>query len=365
MLLAETVALAFAMNLFFVAILLTAVPLTPRKEAEPESKHKRSISLEASTLTDRVSKFGSGLRRFFPPLPTKPHHHTWTPYPLAYFGPISVIFICAFLLPWATNDPLFVPIVLIFHLALFQPLYPQYLMPEAFGSTAHRHDWTTLSTLIAVFSFILHAKQTIVALFDSDPGAYDHRHSHYLAYVHLPHEDGRSRTYRSASALNRVLGAINDHPAISSIGWDVLMCGLSLGVWAAARGLEPGRMLSAIGIGEAPKPPATRKTPQKQPRKKSTVKAIADQVEDTVKSPIKTTTRRRKKQPAQDDPFVDAASKDDAGDKDFKSPASVEHEVEEFEADEELPENLESAPVSWGLLALGGLGLCGTGTLHA
>lgn len=365
MLLAETVALAFAMNLFFVAILLTAVPLTPRKEAEPVSKQKRSRHSEDSTLTDRLSEFGSALRRFFPPLPTKPHHHTWTPYPLAYFAPIFVAFICAFLLPWATNDPLFLPIILIFHLALFQPLYPQYLMPEAFGSTAHRHDWTTLSTLIAVFSFILHAKQTLVALFDSDPGAYDHRHSQYLAYIHLPHEEERSRTYRSASALNRVLGAINDHPAISSIGWDVLMCGLSLGVWAAARGLEPGRMLSAIGIGEAPTPHATTKPSQKPSKKKPTTKAITDQVEDAVKSPTKSTARRRKKQAAQDDPFVDAASKDDTGDKDFKTSASVEHEVEEFEADEELPENLESAAISWGLLALGGLGLCGAGTLHA
>ena len=83
-----------------------------------------------------------------------------------------------------------------------------------------------------------------------------------------------------------------------------------------------------------------------------------------VKSPTKSTRRRKKSAKAGDDAdaFVDSAKKDDVNDKDFQTPRAG-NEVEVFEGEEEYPENLESTAVSWGLLALGGLGLCSVGTL--
>lgn len=45
--------------------------------------------------------------------------------------------------------------------------------------------------------------------------------------------------------MSRLLGAIGEHPAVSAVGWDVLLSGLSLGVWAAVRGLDGKEMLGS------------------------------------------------------------------------------------------------------------------------
>lgn len=42
-----------------------------------------------------------------------------------------------------------------------------------------------------------------------------------------------------------MLGAIREHPAISAVGSDVIMSGLSLGIWASVRGLDPWQMLGS------------------------------------------------------------------------------------------------------------------------
>lgn len=373
MLLAQTVGLSFAINLFFVAVLLTSVPLAPR-ENESESpravvkqRQKKSAFSDTSTstltqkTTDIVLSAWTRVRPFLPPSPTKPHHHTWEPHALALFAPVLVSCICAFLLPYATGTELFFPLHLVSCLALLQPLYPQFFMPESFGSTSPTHSHVYLPRLISAVSFALHIKQSLVALLDADPGAYSHRHSHYLAYAHLPHEEERTKAYRSATAFGGVLGAFDDHPVVSLVGWDVLMCGLSLGLWAAIRGIHPGRILSAVGLGtELPK---STKKPAPRKRGNGSAKTAAAKEDDTTgtitKTPAKSTRRRKKSTKSEGaDDTIDAAAE-------FKPPPSAEIDDMAFEGEEDLPENFESAALDWGLFALGGLGVSAVGALES
>lgn len=41
---------------------------------------------------------------------------------------------------------------------------------------------------------------------------------------------------------------MGDHPAVGSVAWDVLLTGLSLGIWAATRGLDATEMLRSSMI---------------------------------------------------------------------------------------------------------------------
>ena len=370
------------MNLFFVAVLLTAVPLAPRSnESEStvtKSKHRRrksSVSDETALITysdkakTTLSAFWTRARPFFPP--TKPHHHTWEPHAISLFAPAFVTYVCAFLLPYSTGTTLFMPLLLISHLALFQPLYPQFVLPEAFGNSSPKHYHHYLPRLLAVFSVALHLKQTVASLLDSDPGAYSNRHSKYLAYAHLPHEAEHTTIYRSTSAFGRVLGSLNEHPAVSSVGWDVLMCGISLGVWAAIRGIQPERLLAAIGLASS-KHLANKKSSSKKRRRRSSSKprrgststtATEDQAL-TAKS-TSGSTRRRKKASIDADPFVDDAGKSKPEDPDFKAPPTMEDDEVDFEGEEDTAENAEAAAVGWTLWVVGGLGVSACSVLFA
>ena len=53
---------------------------------------------------------------------------------------------------------------------------------------------------------------------------------------------------RSSTAVGKVLGAIGDHPAVSAVGWDVILSGLSVGLWAAVRGLDVQGILVSSGL---------------------------------------------------------------------------------------------------------------------
>lgn len=85
-------------------------------------------------------------------------------------------------------------------------------------------------------------KTTGTALLYNAPDNHHYRHSllHPLEKVH------RSDTNRVFTAVERVLGAITDHPAVGSAGYDVILSGLSLGAWAAVRGLDGFEILRVV-----------------------------------------------------------------------------------------------------------------------
>jgi hypothetical protein len=128
----------------------------------------------------------------------------------------------------------------------FIPLSLPYILPESFG-TVNTHPHTTYNTYTTIFrtiaatSALLHLKSTVLALFYNTPESHYYRHS----LLHPFEEEHRSALDRGTTAIGRVFGAVNEHPAVGAVGWDVILSGLSLGIWAAVRGLEPKKMFGS------------------------------------------------------------------------------------------------------------------------
>ena len=337
MLLGQTVAISFAMNLFFVAILLTPISL-PRKE--PKSKNLGSM----------MDRFPASIRfvtgKFQAAFMAQPADYR--PHPAVYLFLLVVYYACVFLLPFSTSTPTFKTLLLVSHLLLFRTAYVDRLV---FGFWEHMPGSRTPATIyrfMSATSMLLHAKQTFVALLDNDPGAYTHRHSAVLEYLHLQSPGYHGSVERSTTAIGRVYGSLNSHPAVSSVGWDVLLCGLSLIVWATVRGLDLRRIASNAGLlrtvatdhkedqiaDDEPSKPVTRSSTSGKSKKSSN-----------------TSTRRRR---------GTAAESDDSTYSDVDAHGSSEKAVE---GEEEMLEDPEAGALSWALFALGGLGAVAAGVL--
>lgn len=138
-------------------------------------------------------------------------------------------------------------ITLLSRILPFSFLALPYVIPERWGTIhSHPHDshptYMKLFQYISIFSALLHVKSSFLALFYNIPDSTYYRHS----LLHPFKEEHRSTLDRSTTALGRVFGAINEHPAVSAQGWDVLLSGLSLGIWAAVRGLDATDMLKSV-----------------------------------------------------------------------------------------------------------------------
>ena len=239
-------------------------------------------------------------------------------------------------------------LLLIPHLALFQMPYLHRLAPVAYGSTS-KPNWSYLAVyrFLSYASFLLYLKQTFVALLDNDPGAHVHRHSHYLALLHLPHEQERRGTTRAASAIGEVLGALGAHPAVASVGWDVVICTTSLGAWAIARGLDVSRIADTAGIGSSQQEPQQIRHQEND--------AVATTTTVTAKMPAGRPRKTRK-------PTAKAAKEESKKGGSFDE-SQVKGPIPYGE--EARPENPEAGAVGWTMFALGGLGVLAAGVLGA
>jgi hypothetical protein len=188
-------------------------------------------------------------------LPSKPDG--WCPHPILYLIPIIVSFTTVFLSPFAANTPSFQTVALAYRILSFTPLLLPYIVPERWATMhIHPHNahsaYTALFRTISVVSFLLHGRSTVLALFFNTPDSHYHRHS----ILHPFKQERRTILDRSSTAVGKVLGAIGDHPAVSAVGWDVLLSGMSLGLWAANRGLNVHAILSSCALSFGGKPKA-------------------------------------------------------------------------------------------------------------
>jgi hypothetical protein len=180
-------------------------------------------------------------------MPTKPDG--FFPHPGLYITLLASTFTTIFLSSFASNTPSFMTVSLLSRILPFTHLALPYLIPESWGTThTHPHSahsaHTTLFRTISAVSAFLHLKSTVLALFYNTPESHYYRHS----LLHPFKEEHRSSFNRGFTALNRLFGAIAEHPAISAVGTDVILSGLSLGIWAAIRGLDPMEMLGSSMI---------------------------------------------------------------------------------------------------------------------
>ncbi|KAI0434103.1 hypothetical protein F5Y09DRAFT_5358 [Xylaria sp. FL1042] len=227
--LAHLVNLSFAQNLFFLALLLTPSPLP----LGDEDLKLPVVPLPTSTWTRLRNKL------------INPKPVGWAPSPIFLYGAIVINFGLTFLLPYAAGTSTFSNVAFLARASTFLPILLPKVIPVHYGSIQQRphgayESLTKLFRFLSTIAYALHAKTSLVALLSNVPNSHHHRHSALFPWD----IEERSRWERSTNAIGKVLGSISEHPAVAAVGWDVILCALSLGLWAAVRATNARDMMS-------------------------------------------------------------------------------------------------------------------------
>ncbi|KAI0847781.1 hypothetical protein F5Y00DRAFT_240399 [Daldinia vernicosa] len=222
LILAHLVSLSFAQNLFYVALLLTPSPLPPGIE----SLETPVVPLLSTLVWIRDKVIA-------------PKPKNWLLRPRILFTVLALNYLSIFLLPYAADTHSFVNVVHLGRASTFLPLILPAIAPVSWGTIyLHPHDahgsLKTIFRTISAVSFALHAKSSIEGLRYNVPDSHHHRHSIFLPW----NVEERSNWERSTTAIGKVLGSLYDHPAVNAVGCDVLVCTISLGLWAAVRAIS-------------------------------------------------------------------------------------------------------------------------------
>ncbi|KAG8165744.1 hypothetical protein KVR01_004296 [Diaporthe batatas] len=358
--LAHLVSLSFAQNLFYVALLLTPTPL-PAVD-KPTTRWTR--------VRDTIS-------------PPKPQN--WSLKPGVFLLSIALSYAGIFYLPYAAATPTFNRVVAAARGLTFAPLILQSLAPVSWG-LVHPHPekadsaFTDLFRLMSFLSLALHGVTTFTGLRYNLPDSHYHRHSKLLPWD----IEERSRWERARTASGKLLGSMADHPVVAAVGYDVLVSGLSLGIWAAVRSLRASHILtSAVPLYEDTNNAASGGHISEE-------KATDKDDDDDDKASTSGSVRRSGRQHKARVPSVSSVTSRDGDDHHHRAaapaprrrgrPRKVKHDPEEEPGDEtykpsaeevrnsaegdSLPSpevDWEAAAVAWGLTALGGLGLGSAG----
>jgi hypothetical protein len=243
--LAQLVNLSYAQNLFFVAVLLTPVPLPENvrditRNSVPITSSRSAVEyLSNPKSAKRIHRYSQLMEKI---IPTKPEG--FVPNSALYIILLLSSLTTVFLIPFASNTPSFMTVSILSRVLPFSFLWLPHFVPASWG-TVHTHPHDAHSTYIAIFrtisaiSGLLHIKSSVTALFYNTPESIYYRHSLLRPFK----EEHRSAFNRGSTAIGRVFGAVGEHPAVTAVGWDVILSGLSLGVWAATRGLDSKEIL--------------------------------------------------------------------------------------------------------------------------
>ncbi|KAI1393557.1 uncharacterized protein F4822DRAFT_16706 [Hypoxylon trugodes] len=231
LILAHLVNLSFAQNLFYIALLLTPTPLSSSNDG-----------LDLPVAPRRLSVFTWIRNNLVTPKP-----RNWYPHPSLLVTALAFSYSSILLLPYAAETPSFRTIAFLGRASTFLPVILPEVVPVNWGKV-HSHPHGAYRSLIIIFrtvaaaSFAIHVKSSIAGLAYNVPNSSHHRHS-----VFLPWDvEERTTWERSTTALVKVLGSINDHPAVTAVGWDVLLCTLSLGLWVATRATNAQDVIQSI-----------------------------------------------------------------------------------------------------------------------
>ncbi|KAF3770516.1 hypothetical protein M406DRAFT_344220 [Cryphonectria parasitica EP155] len=218
--LAHLVSLSFAQNLFFVALLLTPTPLPEGIQAP--------------------SRFARVRNAIFTPKP-----RDWVLSPRLLLLTVLASYGTILRLPYAAGTASFSRVLGASRAFTFAPLVLRSVAPISWGSVqsgrrANAAAFVNLFRFMAVTSVVLHGMATLRGLRYNLPQAHYHRHSRFLPWD----IEERSRWERTTTAIGKLLGSTRDHPVVAAVGYDVLISGLSVGLWAAVRSLGAGDILT-------------------------------------------------------------------------------------------------------------------------
>ena len=193
MLLGQIVAISFAMNLSFLAMLLW----------DPEAGGKMRVQNEQ----------GEGY-------PARTLYIFFSTYNL-YIASLGAVFASIFYIRSFVGTSSFLPLLVVLHVLLFLPvIIPQHWRQTDLtldGQPQTTNGVMTLYRLTVGSSIILFVRATYLALRDQESGG----------------------------AL-AIFNELRSHPAVSSVGWDVNLCFLSAAVWASIDGRSSWWMLKYI-----------------------------------------------------------------------------------------------------------------------
>lgn len=194
MLLGQIVAISFSQNLFFATILVSRQP-----RPTDGTKQKKSDA----------------------------HDSAWSPPWYAEVLPVGISLISTVLVPTVTHTKYFMLMLLVPHLLLFVPtiLRPSRTSPvhgKIYSERRMVQRYVAFFQWYAVACVIIQAHSTFLVL----------------------QEMGREISFESVRTLAASLpSVIYEHPAVSSVSWDVIYCTISAVAWIAVNGGNPQRML--------------------------------------------------------------------------------------------------------------------------
>lgn len=201
MLLGQIVAISFALNLFFATILVSRQPLSQRR------KEKRR---DGDTDDEDARALA------------------WLPPRYCELVPVATSLLSTVLVPSVAHTKYFMATLLVPHLLLFVPamLRPSRSAQksEAKAITQADEDRVTRQYVVFFQGFVV----VCVAL---------QAHATYLSLQAM----GPEITY--AALARNLVNAITEHPAVSSVSWDVIFCTISGLAWAIVNGGSTERML--------------------------------------------------------------------------------------------------------------------------
>ncbi|OHE92778.1 hypothetical protein CORC01_11928 [Colletotrichum orchidophilum] len=358
--LAHLVSLSFAQNLFYLALLLTPAPTTTADDSHPTSTLGR-------------------LRKRF--LPVKPAN--WTPHPALLLASFCFTYVLIYWAPSTTGTATFARIAIFGRLLTFAPIAIPAVVPASWGTVySDPHGaygiFTDLFRFVSTVSFAFHVKGTALALLYNAPNAHYHRHSRFLPFD----VEQRSTWERTTTALGKVLGSASDHPVVAAVAWDVLLSGVSQGLWAATRVLDVSNILAAStpfapnDLSKAKPPPrllegSDKPSPESESSSQTSTVSTrrrgnqhASQVKPAEMT-ISETSASRSTRRGRGHTRKHTANPEEAPEDMYQpSPAESRAAVE----GDELPDgevDWESAALAWGLAALGGLGSSSAGVFGA
>ncbi|KAF3388385.1 Thioredoxin-like protein AAED1 [Penicillium rolfsii] len=198
MLLGQIVAISFAQNLFIATILVSRQP----RPTESAKKDKRNTQ-------DPVS--------------------AWTPPLYLEVLPVAISLISTVLVPTVAHTKYFMLMLLVPHLLLFVPAILRPSQSSTIETRAKNYDeGKSVRRYIHFFQWYTMVCVLIQA------------HSTFLVLQDMGQDISVESLRVLAAHLPKV---IYEHPAVSSVSWDVIYCTVTAGVWIAVNGASPKRML--------------------------------------------------------------------------------------------------------------------------
>jgi hypothetical protein len=198
MLLGQVVAISFAQNLFFATILVSRQP----HPTESTKKNKRDAQ-------DSIS--------------------AWSPPLYLEVLPVAISLISTVLVPSLAHTKYFMLMLLVPHLLLFVPAILHPSQSSTINMRAKNcSEERTVQRYITFFQLYTMACVVIQA------------HSTFLVLQNM----GQDISFESVRVLARILpSVIYEHPAVSSVSWDVIYCTVTAVAWIVVNGGNPKQML--------------------------------------------------------------------------------------------------------------------------